>query len=234
MRGRRLSVVDPPAVNDLAGPEVAVADVAPAKRNGKHEPEAVPVKLLPIRIGIMTVRLVGDAPLIVHNFDRKAQQEILDKQMGKAKQKKEAKKPAELFEASKYKTADGKDGFPAANFKKAAVAAASFMDDMKKTLLRGAFYVEGDIVPLEAKKCVMRQDMVRIGGMNKTADVRFRAEYPEWAVSLRVRYNQQLLTPEVLINLFNIAGFSVGVGERRPQKEGLQFGTWHVDPEGSK
>ncbi len=195
--------------------------------NGKRQ---VPIDLLPIRIGTMKVRLVGTGSLIVHNFDEKCRDEIEAKQGGKPKDKKAPKNPADCFERSKYKTKDGHDGFPAANFKKAAVWSARYLDDLKQTDLRGAFFVEGENIPLELPvPTVMRRDYVRVGGMNKVADLRYRAEYPEWAVVLDISYNEAAITPQVILNLLHVAGFSCGVGERRPQKEGTRHGTWRLD-----
>lgn len=72
----------------------------------------------------------------------------------------------------------------------------------------------------------MRQDMVRVG--MGTADVRFRGEFTAWATTLSVTYNAKSLSPEQIVNLFNLAGFGVGVGEWRPEKDG-SYGRFHVE-----
>lgn len=71
----------------------------------------------------------------------------------------------------------------------------------------------------------MREDMVRIA--MGTADVRHRAEFLEWEVTVPVTYNASIISLEQLVNLFNIAGFGVGVGEWRPERNGIN-GTWLV------
>jgi hypothetical protein len=72
----------------------------------------------------------------------------------------------------------------------------------------------------------MQEDMVRVGG--GTADLRYRPIFHEWAVNLHIRVNARALTLEQLVHLFNQAGFSVGVGEWRPEKHGDK-GMFHVE-----
>jgi hypothetical protein len=93
------------------------------------------------------------------------------------------------------------------------------------TEARGAFHVDGEMVAIQAGPPKMRQDMVRVG--MGTADVRFRGEFTQWAVDLTVSYNAAALSPEQIVNLFNLAGFGVGVGEWRPEKDG-GYGRFHV------
>jgi len=72
----------------------------------------------------------------------------------------------------------------------------------------------------------MREDMVRIA--MGTADIRYRGEFKQWKVRLLVRYNASVLSPAQIYNLFNLAGFGVGVGEGRPEKNG-SWGMFHVE-----
>ena len=44
-------------------------------------------------------------------------------------------------------------------------------------------------------------------------------------------YNASAVSPEQIINYFNIGGFGVGVGEWRPEKDG-QWGRFHVATDG--
>lgn len=178
------------------------------------------------KVGVQ-IRLIGDSPLIVHRFGEKARKMMLDKQMGKAKSGKEAKNPEADYEESMYRTEDGRPGFPAIAFKAAAVNAANDAG-IQKTLARRAFHVAGEIIPIEGMP-TMREDMVRIA--MGTADIRHRAEFRHWAVTLDVTYNAGIISLEQLINLFQIAGFGVGVGEWRPERNGT-YGTFHVAGEG--
>ena len=182
--------------------------------------------ILPIDIRRAVIVLASDSPLVVHAWSAKAQQEILDKQMKKPRQAKEAKDPDALYEECFYRTPDGRYGFPAIAFKAAAVDACSHVSDLTKVAARGAFHIDGEIVPLEDYTGpVRRQDMVRIA--MGTADVRIRPEFPTWKATLHLRYNAGVLSLEQIANLFNVAGFSIGIGEHRPQRDG-QWGMFPV------
>lgn len=60
-----------------------------------------------------------------------------------------------------------------------------------------------------------------------TADIRYRGEFREWSADLAIRFNASVLSAEQITNLFNMAGFGVGVGEWRPERSG-SFGMFHV------
>ena len=182
--------------------------------------------ILPIDIRRAVIVLASDSPLVVHAWSAKAKQEILDKQMKKPRQAKEAKDPEALYEECFYRTPDKRYGFPAIAFKAAAVDACSHVSDLTKVAARGAFHIDGEIIPLEDYTGpVQRQDMVRIA--MGTADVRIRPEFPTWKATLNLRYNAGVLSLEQIANLFNVAGFSIGIGEHRPQRDG-QWGMFHV------
>jgi hypothetical protein len=71
----------------------------------------------------------------------------------------------------------------------------------------------------------MREDMVRVG--MGTADLRYRASFWPWSAIVRVRFNANVLSAAQIVNLFNTAGFAVGIGEWRMEKDG-QSGSFHV------
>lgn len=192
----------------------------------KKTEEVVEIKA--INIQRVTITLIGDSPLIVHAWSSKAKKEMLDKQMKKAKTAKAAKDPSRDYEEAFYRLDDGKPGFPTIAFKAAAVSAGGrFSDGLKMTELRGAFHIEGELVEVIGSPR-MREDMVRVG--MGTADIRYRPEFPQWRVDLPVRYNADKISMEQMANIFNLAGFGVGVGEWRPEKDG-QFGMFHVATE---
>jgi hypothetical protein len=172
----------------------------------------------------MTIRLVGDSPLICHKWSEKAKKEMLDKQMKKAKPAKDAKDPEKDYEDSLYPHPDGGHGFPAVAFKAAAVDACSHVDGITKVEARGAFHVDGELLKIEGEPS-MREDMVSIG--MGTADIRYRGQFVEWTVDVPIRFNAAVLSAEQIIHLFNIAGFGIGVGEWRPQRDGSN-GLFHV------
>lgn len=187
--------------------------------------EEQPVEALRIDKRTVTLRLVGDSPLICHKWSEKAKKEMLDKQMKKAKTAKVAKDPQRDYEESLYALPGGGYGFPCVAFKSAAVGACRFTDGVKMTVARGAFHVVGELAAIEGDPS-MREDMVRVG--MGTADIRYRGEFKQWATNLTITYNAAALSVEQIVNLYNLAGFGVGVGEWRPEKDG-SYGRFHVE-----
>lgn len=182
------------------------------------------VELKQLRLETIVVPIVGTSPLIMHKWSVKSKRQMLDKQMMIASPGKEAKDPDRDFEGSIYYDRDGLPAFPSVAFKAAAVDAAIAMN-LKKTNLRQAFHINGDMVPILGDAPTPREDMVRIG--MGTADLRYRAEILSWATVLNITLNVGVLSPDQLVNLLDAAGFGIGVGEWRPQRDG-QFGRFKV------
>lgn len=180
-----------------------------------------------IEIEMMEILLIGDSPLISHKWSDKAKKMMLDKQTKAATAPKEAKNPHQDFLDSIYHLEGSGYGFPAVGFKAAAVSACRF-NSMKMTEARGAFHIIGDMVRIEGDEPQMREDMVRIG--MGTADIRYRAEFRQWHARLLLRFNTGVLSAAQIVNLFNLGGFGVGIGEWRPETSG-SFGMFHVATE---
>ncbi len=182
------------------------------------------IELPRLNIERMRITLIGDSPLICHAWSRKAKEQMLAKQMKKAKAAKEAKDPEQDFLDSLYQHPDGGYGFPAVAFKSSAVDACSHISGVTKVEARGAFHIDVELVQIVGEP-TPREDMVRIA--MGTADIRYRGEFKTWHAEIELRYNANVLSPEQIVNLFNTAGFAIGVGEWRPQRDG-SFGMFHV------
>lgn len=181
------------------------------------------IELPPLNIQTVTFKLVGDSPLIVHAWSEKAKKQMLDKQMKKATKAKEAKDPEADYKACFYYTESGDYGFPTIGVKAAMVSACRFLG-MKMTEARGAFHIDGEMLRVEGEPR-MREDMVRVG--MGTADIRYRPEFPEWSILAPIKFNAGVISAEQIANLLNTAGFGVGLGEWRPEKNG-SYGRFHV------
>ena len=184
-----------------------------------------PIVIPGMNIKHSEIFLVSDSPLISHRWSEKSKKEIRDKQQKKAKTARDIRDPNAEFEDSLYHIEGGGYGFPAVAFKAAAVNACSHVDGITKVHARGAFHIMCELVTIEGDKPVQREDMVRVG--MGVADLRYRGEFKKWHCKIPVRYNANVLSLEQITNIFDTAGFSTGVGEWRPQKNG-DYGMFHV------
>lgn len=226
-------------------------EISPANRLAESNGELVNNNLTPTRaqhvkavdldVHKLQIKIVGTSPLVVHAWSEKARTIMLNKQKGTASKGKEKKNPVEDFKASLYRLPNGEGfGLPATAIKSAAVTAANDVE-LKKTDMRRAFHVLGDLVKINAPPITepitqediehapeiafehkhgasMRCDMVRLA-MN-TADIRFRAQFPVWSVTFVVEFNSRVISADQLVNLYRVAGFGVGLSEHRPEKNG--------------
>lgn len=205
-----------------------------AERTNGHA-DAMVVEIPGIEVRRLSVHLIGDSELITHKWSEKAKKEMLSKQMKEGKQAKEAKDPWMDFCYAAYwitpmperptpeDIASARFGMPAVAFKAAAVGACRHAD-MKMTEARGAFHVNGEFVEILGSPEI-REDMVRVG--MGTADLRYRPGFKTWSADLDISYNTRAISPGQIVNLLNLAGFGVGVGEWRPEKNG-PYGRFHV------
>lgn len=181
------------------------------------------IRLSPPKVETVVIEVQGTSPLICRNWSETNKKMMLDKQTKAATKPREKKNPQRDFEESLYRHPEGGYGFPTVAFKAAAVRAGTYAD-MKMTFLRGAFHVSGELLKIVGEP-TMREDMVRLQG--KTADIRYRGEFKEWSAQVPVQANTSSISVEQLANLFVLAGFAVGVGEWRPERNG-QYGRFEV------
>lgn len=180
------------------------------------------------------VPIIGTTPLIVHNFSQKAKQQMLDAQQGR-KTPKVARDPEAEYEAAFYRLHDGY-GFPVTAFKAATVGAARFYGkDINMTQLRQFMFFHGEMSDRDPQQLVpivgepkMREDVVRLGGPSRSADLRYRPEFRDWSTVLEVTYVKSSLTRDSVLSLIDAGGMGIGVGEWRPEKRG-EYGCYAVD-----
>lgn len=192
--------------------------------------EALKIELPKLNLQTMTVTVIGDSPLICHAWSAKAKRQILDKQMKRARARKEAKDPEQDYADSLYRLPNGRYGFPAVAFKSSMVSACRFAEGVKMTEARGAVHLIGETVTIQGEP-TPREDMVRVG--MGVADIRYRGQFEQWQATLLIQFNANVVSAEQVINLLNTAGFGVGVGEWRPERNG-SYGRFHVATEDSE
>lgn len=121
------------------------------------------IEIRPIETKLITIRIVGDTPLIVHAWSAKAKREMHEKQIGATKTKaRDPKNPFEDFCSSLYwldpmpevftresveeaMSLKPRFGFPVTGIKQAAITASYQLGwTPNKTSLRGAFFLVPD------------------------------------------------------------------------------------------
>jgi len=194
------------------------------------------------------IKIVGDTPLIVHAWSEKAKRMMLETQMKTTKTKaREIRDPYDDFINSMYwltekpestpeafekaVKAGAKWGFPVGAIKMAGNSAAYRNGWVKNQMqLRGSYFLKtefGDMAEIKDSVPIMREDMVRIG--MGSADLRYRGEFRNWSMDMILEYNADgEMTLEQIINVINAGGYSVGIGEWRPEKDG-DFGRYHIE-----
>lgn len=199
------------------------------------------VKNVSVSLNLKTIQIPieGIAPLIVSRFDEKSKRQI--DEIGKADtglkqggKKKHIESPEEQYERSIYYLSDGKrTGFPAVAFKAAMVTTAYRVYGRPMTVTRSSFHVLADdpatgLVEIHGEHR-MREDMVRVGGIQKVASPRYRAEFPSWSALITIQYIADTISEEEILGLLNAAGFTCGIGEWRPEKANSgSFGLFRV------
>lgn len=172
---------------------------------------------------ILKLKIVGEAPLILNKWSEKNIKAIEEKQGRTAKSmvksirvpEEEVREATHFIQSGPHK---GKPGIPALAFKNSAVAACTSLGrDFPKTKARQAFHVIGDILPIEGEM-VPRKDTIKYP--NGSGGLAYRPSWNQWSVNLDIRYNSNVISPEQIASLFSLAGFAVGVGCWRPEKNG--------------
>lgn len=201
----------------------------------------IEVNLRPIETHEFDCAIAG-TDLITHRWSEKALKEMLNGQQMTKEEKKLAKNnrapkdQQEEFEGARYRW-DGKDWFPANGIKKAMVS-AGFAVGIPRSIVQRCVFVRGihrrDYVEIGYARCVMREDAVNVGPFGKrVADLRYRPEYQNWTAHLRVTHRADIITQEQVFMLLENAGFSIGIGEWRPEKDG-QAGRFTVVRDAAK
>ena len=188
------------------------------------------ITLKPITQSTLSFWIKGMSPLIQHAWSEKGLDMMRMTAAERKKRQKTARNPEEEAAASCYRTDSGEYGIPLVAFKSALIGAAHKDFGLEKTLLRKSFFIpstdSNSITAIESEGYIIREDIVRIGA-NQT-DLRYRPQFNKWRANIVAQIDAELLRPQDVVNLVNRAGFSVGIGEWRPEKGG-EFGRFEFD-----
>jgi hypothetical protein len=196
-----------------------------------QEDTKMAIELKPISPKNISFYIRGTSPLIMHAWSEKGLAMMRMTAAERKKQPKVGRDPETEATNCLYKTDGGEIGIPLTAFKASLIGAAHKDFGLEKTLLRKSFFIPSTdskmIVPITyVVDYVIREDIVRIGA-NQT-DLRYRPEFKQWRAKITAQIDPELLKVEDIVNLINRAGFSVGIGEWRPEKGG-EYGRFELD-----
>lgn len=201
------------------------------------------IELKEVVVKSTQITIIGDSPLLMRRFSEKAKQQLLDIQTKKAKTVKEVRNPwSDMIDGLNWLTPMPEDktekgfneaikngarfGFPAVGLKQSAISAAYRAGLSKnKVELQGIFHIPDEFIEIEGIP-EMREDYVKIPKTG-AADLAFRGEFKNWKSTFTINYIDGIYSLEQIINFINLGGFTVGIGEWRPEKGG-SFGRFHV------
>jgi hypothetical protein len=188
----------------------------------------VKLQLPKLELQLMQSRIIGDSPLICHAWSAKAKKAMLDKQMKKAKQAKTLRKTRRPMST--------KASIPPRRRLRLPCRRVQVRHGRRLPLCRRH---EDDRsarrVPHPSAK------------WSRSSECRRRARTwcesrwapPTFAIaassksglrSFTIQFNANVISAEQIVNLLTLAGFGVGVGEWRPERNG-SFGRFHVATE---
>jgi len=202
---------------------------------------ATTVTIKPPNFGNAVFEIRGNAPLVIHRFSQKLKEQMrLKMETGKAsgsKKEREAKDSDDTFNAARYVSKEGWDGFHASAIRNAMISACRLVG-FKMTLAKMSVFVHADGWDTEEPQIpliriygtpVRQDDMARV----ETGQpyVAIRAAYHNWSAKVSIRWDQDQFTIEDVSSLLSRVGMQVGIGEGRPDSKnsaGMGWGTFDL------
>lgn len=171
--------------------------------------------------------------MIQHRWSEKAAKQLEDSQTGRARAQRTARVPEEEGRAAAYVVPgrddwdDGKPGkycHPGTAFKHAFLYGVAQLNDVKampKTKATGWVFIDDDDPVLTFDRMEFRMDIGR-----KPTQPIYRPYFYGWGCDLAVGYNGRTITLEQVVALFDLGGFSGGIGEWRPSAPNNKSGSF--------
>lgn len=192
------------------------------------------VQIVELKRARIVYHVVGETPLLMNSMSVKAQRELLLPRGRKTAVEKQGSlkhEPLQEYRDSIYRARRGSDTVLAllnTQFKAALCTAALDIPGAKKAQIGRLTSIEGgERLPLYGVPEIFCS-VVRSADINKTPDIRTRCIVPRWACKVEVTYTVPVLNATVISSLFATAGYTMGVGDWRPQKGSGTFGRWRI------
>jgi len=185
------------------------------------------VEIEAMEIGRVEYDIVGiDPGLLMHRFSEKTIAKMEKTQAaGPKRATKSPRDPDTEVDDALYKLSTPRDGtefgFPVTGIKLAMVHAGGRLTGMNMTDLRALFFIDSGpdgFVPIKGE-WEKHTAMVRVG--KGSSDIRYRPLFPGgWRARIGIEYNANLITADVVGTILQMAGYAIGIGDWRPEKNG--------------
>jgi hypothetical protein len=185
------------------------------------------VVIEPLNVEYINIKLEGISPLVLNCFSDEAKKKVDDTAQGKRAGRQIDDHETEYHRAFyRDPSRPGINVLPGFIFKACLESCADKSKGFTKVLIRQAVFVEDNYVEIIGKPEMFEYPVrVPAGG---AAVIRHRPRFQKWSVVFTVSYNADQITPQLLVNLFNQAGYGIGVCEGRPGKTALNWGRFKV------
>lgn len=212
-----------------------------AAAEGTKSVERLAIKAPQFRV--ITFRIRGTAPLVMHKFSEKVQQQIADTQkqgtqMAGGKKIRAPKDFDEIYKNAQHVSTEGWHGIPAGAFRNAAISACRTVG-YKMTHAKLAFFIMADGYEADSGTPLVRitkgEPRKHTGyarNANGNPDIRVRPMWePGWEAQVRVRFDSDMFAEADVANLMMRVGMQVGLLEGRPDSKesaGMGWGTFEL------
>lgn len=183
------------------------------------------IEIIRPKIVRMIVMIKGVTPLLTSNGEAAVEPLVRSQAGPKQKTPRIARDPEADFQASRYLMADGRDGFPGRGVKRSLKDAAIRNKAGVGTEVMAAVQVDAELIPILSEDPICVHHYVR---HRNVADLAYRAQYTCWSLHVPVAFNAGVIAQEHVLSLFELAGFSIGIGAWRPEKNGT-FGRFVLE-----
>jgi hypothetical protein len=201
------------------------------------------VQITPPNIQTAAFTIEGLTPLVQHRFSVKAKQGMIEKveegsKPSKGKNKHAATDTDDIYNAARYISTEGWDGFNVSAIRCAIIRACSLVN-FKMTLAKLSVWVLADgrdkfepefgLIRIYGKPRKL-ESVVRVPSTGASM-VAFRPIYDEWKAKIRLQFDADQFSLSDVTNLLARAGAQVGIGEGRnssPDSAGMGWGSFHI------
>lgn len=186
---------------------------------------ATKIEIPAIEIAKAIIPLVGRTPLVQNGMSQQVRDGLEAGALGGPKKKKKVRNPEEEWRGALHLLPDGRCGLAGSGIMKALVAAGGRFTNQKMTQIRGLISIPEELVAINGTP-EMRKDFA-CPKMGSGAIVLYRPMFRQWSMDVPVVYLSNLIGLPEIVNLFQMAGFCIGLGTWRKENDGT-FGAFEV------